>query len=160
MENKTESIGRNEPCPCGSHKKYKRCCGVAASPLVRQPKTQNFSPPPGFTGALPGGLSPGLPKGMSLKLMMKLTKILKKLPPEQIQKLQSIMSSGMAGHDVRTEMEAFSKTLPKEFQDLIQSMQKEESDFSSEPSQESKFSKIWKSVTGKKSLQDRKLRQS
>ena len=20
-------IGRNEPCPCGSGKKYKRCCG-------------------------------------------------------------------------------------------------------------------------------------
>jgi preprotein translocase subunit SecA len=22
-------IGRNEPCPCGSGKKYKRCCGAA-----------------------------------------------------------------------------------------------------------------------------------
>lgn len=22
--------GRNEPCPCGSGKKYKRCCGAAA----------------------------------------------------------------------------------------------------------------------------------
>ena len=22
--------GRNDPCPCGSRKKYKRCCGVAA----------------------------------------------------------------------------------------------------------------------------------
>jgi len=21
-------IGRNEPCPCGSGKKYKRCCGA------------------------------------------------------------------------------------------------------------------------------------
>jgi uncharacterized protein YecA (UPF0149 family) len=20
-------VGRNEPCPCGSGKKYKRCCG-------------------------------------------------------------------------------------------------------------------------------------
>ena len=24
----TQKIGRNEPCPCGSGKKYKRCCGV------------------------------------------------------------------------------------------------------------------------------------
>ncbi|MHB8730141.1 MAG: SEC-C metal-binding domain-containing protein, partial [Sulfuricaulis sp.] len=24
-----EKIGRNEPCPCGSGKKYKRCCGAA-----------------------------------------------------------------------------------------------------------------------------------
>ncbi|MBM3461461.1 MAG: YchJ family protein [Armatimonadetes bacterium] len=23
-------VGRNEPCPCGSGKKYKKCCGVAA----------------------------------------------------------------------------------------------------------------------------------
>lgn len=24
----TEAIGRNEPCPCGSGKKYKKCCGA------------------------------------------------------------------------------------------------------------------------------------
>ena len=24
-----EKIGRNEPCPCGSQKKYKKCCGAA-----------------------------------------------------------------------------------------------------------------------------------
>jgi preprotein translocase subunit SecA len=24
-----EKIGRNDPCPCGSGKKYKKCCGVA-----------------------------------------------------------------------------------------------------------------------------------
>ncbi|MCY0903282.1 MAG: SEC-C metal-binding domain-containing protein [Firmicutes bacterium] len=24
---KTVSIGRNDPCPCGSGKKYKKCCG-------------------------------------------------------------------------------------------------------------------------------------
>jgi len=23
----TEKVGRNDPCPCGSGKKYKRCCG-------------------------------------------------------------------------------------------------------------------------------------
>jgi preprotein translocase subunit SecA len=25
---KTESVGRNDPCPCGSGKKYKKCCGL------------------------------------------------------------------------------------------------------------------------------------
>lgn len=25
-----EKIGRNDPCPCGSGKKYKKCCGKAA----------------------------------------------------------------------------------------------------------------------------------
>ena len=23
----TDKVGRNDPCPCGSGKKYKRCCG-------------------------------------------------------------------------------------------------------------------------------------
>src|SRR4051812_25301521 len=32
-----ESIGRNEPCPCKSGKKYKRCCGVNAAPKVTPP---------------------------------------------------------------------------------------------------------------------------
>jgi len=31
-------IGRNQPCPCGSGKKYKRCCaGKAQSPKKREP---------------------------------------------------------------------------------------------------------------------------
>jgi preprotein translocase subunit SecA len=25
--NKNKNIGRNDPCPCGSGKKYKKCCG-------------------------------------------------------------------------------------------------------------------------------------
>lgn len=27
----TIKIGRNEPCPCGSGRKYKQCCGKVAS---------------------------------------------------------------------------------------------------------------------------------
>ena len=27
-------IGRNEPCPCGSGKKYKRCCGSVAAATI------------------------------------------------------------------------------------------------------------------------------
>jgi uncharacterized protein YchJ len=23
-----EKVGRNDPCPCGSGKKYKKCCGI------------------------------------------------------------------------------------------------------------------------------------
>jgi len=26
-----EKVGRNDPCPCGSGKKYKKCCGVSAA---------------------------------------------------------------------------------------------------------------------------------
>jgi hypothetical protein len=28
MPVRSVKIGRNEPCPCGSGKKYKRCCGA------------------------------------------------------------------------------------------------------------------------------------
>ncbi|MGB5261359.1 MAG: SEC-C metal-binding domain-containing protein, partial [Gammaproteobacteria bacterium] len=24
----TRKVGRNEPCPCGSGKKFKKCCGA------------------------------------------------------------------------------------------------------------------------------------
>ena len=29
--NKTEKVGRNDPCPCGSGKKYKKCCGAGTA---------------------------------------------------------------------------------------------------------------------------------
>lgn len=28
LQAKSEHIGRNDPCPCGSGKKYKKCCGA------------------------------------------------------------------------------------------------------------------------------------
>jgi uncharacterized protein YecA (UPF0149 family) len=27
---KGAKVGRNEPCPCGSGKKYKKCCGAGS----------------------------------------------------------------------------------------------------------------------------------
>ena len=27
FHNETPNVGRNDPCPCGSGKKYKKCCG-------------------------------------------------------------------------------------------------------------------------------------
>lgn len=27
FHNETPKVGRNDPCPCGSGKKYKKCCG-------------------------------------------------------------------------------------------------------------------------------------
>ena len=31
------SPGRNEPCPCGSGRKFKHCCGNAAQPVTGLP---------------------------------------------------------------------------------------------------------------------------
>ena len=30
LKNDTPKVGRNDPCPCGSGKKYKNCCGKNA----------------------------------------------------------------------------------------------------------------------------------
>jgi SEC-C motif-containing protein len=30
VRRETPKVGRNDPCPCGSGKKYKKCCGAAA----------------------------------------------------------------------------------------------------------------------------------
>ena len=30
VKREAPKIGRNDPCPCGSGKKYKKCCGAAA----------------------------------------------------------------------------------------------------------------------------------
>jgi hypothetical protein len=30
-------VSRNDPCPCGSGRKYKRCCYATAAPLVQGP---------------------------------------------------------------------------------------------------------------------------
>ena len=31
---RSEKIGRNEPCPCGSGRKYKKCCGASPPPTL------------------------------------------------------------------------------------------------------------------------------
>ena len=31
IRNRDQRVGRNDPCPCGSGKKYKRCCGRGAA---------------------------------------------------------------------------------------------------------------------------------
>ncbi len=30
VRRETPKVGRNDPCPCGSGRKYKKCCGAAA----------------------------------------------------------------------------------------------------------------------------------
>jgi hypothetical protein len=116
IENKSDAnheaapvIGRNEPCPCGSGKKYKRCCGVSAAPKLSQPKMN-----PGEMPALPPGL-----ENMDPQMMMQAAQMLQRLPRGQLQRLQSIMQRAMAGKDVTREAEEFQKTLPPDFQQMM-----------------------------------------
>ncbi|MDX9996312.1 MAG: SEC-C metal-binding domain-containing protein, partial [Rhodocyclaceae bacterium] len=39
------SPGRNDPCPCGSGKKYKKCCGATGAVRIAAPATSTRPPP-------------------------------------------------------------------------------------------------------------------
>jgi len=57
-------VGRNQPCPCGSGKKYKQCCltaDEAAKTAAREEQRRNTPPPP-TAGAVPG-LRPAVDDG-------------------------------------------------------------------------------------------------
>ena len=45
------AAGRNDPCPCGSGKKYKRCCGHAG-PEAARPPLRDAEPHPRDIGSL------------------------------------------------------------------------------------------------------------
>jgi hypothetical protein len=109
-----KEIARNEPCPCGSGKKYKRCHGVAAAPKLSAPAQ---SPDLGA-----GGGMPQLPEGFNNEMMMQMAQMFQRLPKGQLQKLQSIMQRAMSGKDVTREAQDFEKTLPVEFQSMLQGM--------------------------------------
>lgn len=111
-------VGRNEPCPCGSGKKYKRCCGVSAAPKLGVPKTAPGGTP-GFDPSQAGQMDP--------QMMMQLSQAIQRLPRGQMQRLQSIMQKAMSGKDVSREAEEFEKTLPVEFQSMLQGFKAPES---------------------------------
>lgn len=109
-------IGRNEPCPCGSRKKYKRCHGVSAAPKLGAPKAMPAMP------TMPGGMDNPL-AGMDPAMMAQLAQAVQRLPRGQMQKLQSIMQRAMSGKDVTREAQEFEKTLPPNFKDLMSGFQ-------------------------------------
>ncbi|NBU20588.1 hypothetical protein EBS43_04095 [bacterium] len=103
--------GRNEPCPCGSGKKYKRCCGVGAEPKITPPKAAQSSSP----------MDPGMFGNMDPQLMTQVAQAVQRLPKGQMHRLQSLMQKAMSGKDVAQEAAEFEKTLPLEFQNLMRS---------------------------------------
>jgi hypothetical protein len=57
--NSMAKVGRNQPCPCGSGKKYKQCClatDEAAAAIAREQQRRDAPPPP--VHAPPSGWRP------------------------------------------------------------------------------------------------------
>lgn len=118
-ETKTLEIGRNEPCPCLSGKKYKRCHGVDAAPKLSTPKATMpgaFGAGGGMSG--PGGL-PFDPSQLDPQWMMQFTSALQRMPRGQMQRLQAMMQKAMSGKDVSREAAEFERTLPPDLQSLM-----------------------------------------
>jgi hypothetical protein len=113
MDTETQKeIARNEPCPCGSGKKYKRCHGVSAAPKLFAPK----APEPGATPAMPG-----LPGGLDAsqldpEMLKQMNQMLSRLPRAQLMKLQALMQRAMKGEDISRESAELERLLPPEFQ--------------------------------------------
>lgn len=62
------------------------------------------------------------PSKMSPDVMMKLSQIIRELPPEQLNRMQQIMHNLNAGFDVRKEMEDFERGLPPGFKERLSSV--------------------------------------
>jgi hypothetical protein len=67
----------------------------------------------------PFGFSNFDPSKMDPKLLMQLSQLIQQLPPEQLQRMQTLMHNAMAGFDVRKDMEEFEKNLPPEFREKL-----------------------------------------
>jgi len=123
----TAQVGRNEPCPCNSGKKYKRCCGVNAAPKLTpspaslQPSDAALGSSP-MVGAGPFGSGGFDPSQMDPQMMMQFSQALQRLPRGQMQRLQSLMQKAMAGKDISREAQEFERTLPPQFQEMMKSM--------------------------------------
>lgn len=115
-----EALGRNEPCPCGSGKKYKRCHGVGAAPKLSQSAAPTAEAGMNPAAAMMGGMDPA---SMDPEMTKKMQAMLQRLPRGQLIKLQSIMQRAMAGKDVSRESAEFERLLPPEFTQMARAMQ-------------------------------------
>jgi hypothetical protein len=62
------------------------------------------------------------PSKMDPQVLMQLSQLIQQLPPDQLNKMQSLMHNAMAGLDVRHDMEEFERNLPPGFRDKLTSL--------------------------------------
>ena len=123
MEIEYKNVGRNEPCPCGSGKKFKRCHGE------NTPWQGNQKPEPAAVAASGDGeessadVSSALgfdPSKMDLSWLAEFSSAIQRLPKGQLSQLQSLMQKAMSGKDVARELEELQRKLPMSVQELLQ----------------------------------------
>lgn len=90
-------VSRNEPCPCGSGKKFKRCHGVDAPPVLGAPKEGSIDP----------------------QWIAQFSQMMNQLPKGQVQRLQTLMQKAVTGEDITEEAQKLEGQLPMDFQKLL-----------------------------------------
>ncbi len=123
-----KQLGRNEPCPCGSGKKYKRCCGKDAAPKLGAPMDMSKRlAQTGLGGAQPadGQTSNPLagfdPSQMDPQFLAQMQQAMQRMPRGQLQRLQSLMQKAMSGKDVSRDAAELERLMPPELLDLARS---------------------------------------
>lgn len=119
MENlDLKNVGRNDPCPCGSGKKLKKCHGESAAWQGNTPAAPVAAEgDAGAEGANPAAAFD--PSKMDLNWLATFSSAIQRLPKGQMARLQSLMQKAMAGKDVARELEEFQRTLPPSFQEML-----------------------------------------
>jgi hypothetical protein len=62
------------------------------------------------------------PSQMDPKVLMQMSELVRQLPPEKLNRMQSLMHNMMAGHDVSKDLEEFEKSLPPGFREKLLSI--------------------------------------
>ena len=118
-------IGRNEPCPCGSDKKYKRCCGKDAAPKLGAPmdvskKFAQAGLPTAGEGAGPANPLAGFdPSQLDPQWMAQFNQAMMRLPRGQLQRMQALMQKAMSGKDISRDAAEFERMMSPEFMNFM-----------------------------------------
>jgi hypothetical protein len=116
-----KNVGRNEPCPCGSGKKFKKCHGENQAwqgHTKAEPETSANSEGAGENQAQDA--APAFdPSKMDLTWLAEFSAAMQRLPKGQLQQLQILMQKAMNGKDVARELEELQRKLPPSVQELL-----------------------------------------
>ncbi len=114
-----KNVGRNDPCPCGSGKKFKKCHGEN-TPWQGNAKPTEVATQDAAGAEAAGAEAAGFdPSKMDLNWLAQFSGAIQRLPKGQLQHLQSLMQKAMAGKDVARELEEFQRKLPPSFQEML-----------------------------------------
>lgn len=67
-----------------------------------------------------GGVDPNILNSMDPEMLRQFSQQLNRLPKGQLQRLQAMMQRAMSGKDIASEAAEFEKSLPVEFQSMVQ----------------------------------------